>query len=54
MLPKLPSALSKVASQLSKIKPKPKLTTEEKIALLKDKYGLFHGKGKRKRKNKKK
>lgn len=54
MLPKLPSALTSITNQLPKIKRKPKLTTEQKIAKIKQEYGLVHGKGKRKTKGKKK
>jgi hypothetical protein len=54
MLPKIASPLAKIASQIPFVKRKPKLSTEEKIAKIKDTYGLTHGKGKRKKNGKKK
>lgn len=48
----IPSPLSKIAEQIPKAKRKPPI--EERIAQLKEEYGLFHGKGNHKRKRGKK
>ena len=45
--------LSKVISNYPLKSRKRKPTMEEKIKQIKDTYGLYHGKGKRKRKKKK-
>lgn len=50
----IPSHLSTVARQLPRGKRKRYLTTEEKIQEIKVKFGLTHGKGKRKKKGAKK
>lgn len=53
MIP-IPKSLNTIAQQLPRAKPKPRLTQEEKIQMIKQKFGLSHGKGKTKFKNKKK
>jgi|HigsolmetaAR204D_1030405.scaffolds.fasta_scaffold01081_2 hypothetical protein len=54
MLPKVPFALEKIGEALPKAKPKPYKTREQKIAEIKKKFNLHHGKGKRKKKRRKK
>ncbi len=54
MLPKIPGPLNMIANTFAGIRPKKRLTKEEKIEKIKQEFGLFHGKGKRKRKKKKK
>lgn len=51
MIPTVNSPMAKIAPR---IKAKKRLSPEEKVALIKERYGLSHGKGKRKKKKKKK
>jgi hypothetical protein len=54
MYPKIPEPLIKVSEQIPKAFNTKRLTKEEKIALIKHRFGLTHGKGLRKKKRKKK
>jgi hypothetical protein len=52
MLPQIPETLKKIGSKLPRATAKPIVQLEDKIAMIKKKFNLTHGKGKHKNRKK--